>query len=121
MRSGPAVCAAIILGLVAGTPADQVRGSSERGFTVVARRYSFAPARLEVRQGDLVRIELRSHDIPHSLTIDDYRIAKRVGPDEAVTFEFRAERAGSFPFYCDLKIEDGCRGMRGTLVVQRAP
>jgi nitrous-oxide reductase len=75
-------------------------------------------ARIEVQQGDLVKIELRTHDIAHSLTIDDYRIAKRVGPGQPVTFEFRAERAGTFPFYCDLKSEDGCRKMRGVLVVE---
>jgi heme/copper-type cytochrome/quinol oxidase subunit 2 len=88
-----------------------------REFTVVARRYDFTPARIEVRQGDLVKLELRTSDIAHSLTIDDYRISKRVGPGQPVTFEFRAERAGTFPFYCDLKSEDGCRKMRGVLVV----
>jgi heme/copper-type cytochrome/quinol oxidase subunit 2 len=34
-----------------------------------------------------------------------------------VTFEFRADRAGTFPFYCNLTIDDGCREMRGELVV----
>lgn len=95
-------------------PADP----SVREFAVVARRYEFTPARIDVRQGDLVKIELRTRDIAHSLTIDDYRIAKRVGSGQPVTFEFRAERAGSFPFYCDLKSEDGCRKMRGVLVVE---
>jgi plastocyanin len=34
-----------------------------------------------------------------------------------VTFEFRADRAGTFPYYCNLQVEDGCRQMRGVLVV----
>ena len=85
---------------------------------MVARRYAFVPARIEVFEGDLVKIELRTDDIAHSLTIDDYRIAKRVGPGQPVTFEFRAERAGTFPFYCDLQNEAGCRTMRGELVVK---
>jgi heme/copper-type cytochrome/quinol oxidase subunit 2 len=96
----------------------QIQGPTERPFSVTARRYAFVPARIEVFEGDLVRIELRSDDIAHSLTIDDYRIAKRAGPGQPVTFEFRAERAGTFPFYCDLRNEAGCRKMRGELVVK---
>ena len=82
------------------------------------RRYAFNPPRIEVNQDDLVKIELRTEDIAHSLTIDAYRIAKRVGPGHPVTFEFRADRAGTFPYYCNLQIDDGCRQMHGELVVR---
>jgi heme/copper-type cytochrome/quinol oxidase subunit 2 len=34
-----------------------------------------------------------------------------------VTFEFRADKTGAFTFYCNLTVEDGCRQMRGELVV----
>jgi heme/copper-type cytochrome/quinol oxidase subunit 2 len=88
-----------------------------RSWSVVAARYKFAPARIEVNQDDLIKVELRTDDIAHSLTIDAYRIAKRVNPGQSVTFEFRADRPGTFPFYCNLQIEDGCRQMRGELVV----
>ena len=97
---------------------SQRQGSSTRPFAIVASRYRFEPARIEVNEGDLVTIELRSADIAHSLTIEDYRIAKRVGPGQTVTFEFRAERAGTFPFVCDLKADEGCLKMRGVLVVR---
>jgi heme/copper-type cytochrome/quinol oxidase subunit 2 len=103
---------------VGHSAAVQIQGPTERPFSVTARRYAFLPARIEVFEGDLVKIELRTEDIAHSLTIDDYRIAKRVGPGQPVTFEFRAERAGTFPFYCDLQNEAGCRKMRGELVVK---
>ena len=106
----------LILALVAAAAQDQ--GPTAKPFSVGAHRYAFVPARLEVNQDDLVKIELRTDDIAHSLTIDDYRIAKRVGPGVPVTFEFRADRAGTFPFYCNLQAEDGCRQMRGVLVVK---
>jgi nitrous-oxide reductase len=102
-------------------PLSQSQGSTARSFAVVASRYTFAPARIEVFQDDLVTIELRTDDIAHSLTIDDYRVSKRVSPGQTVSFEFRAERTGTFPFYCDLKAEDGCRAMRGTLIVKPRP
>jgi heme/copper-type cytochrome/quinol oxidase subunit 2 len=96
----------------------QDQGPTAKPFRISAHRYAFEPARIEVNQDDLVKIELRTEDIAHSLTIDEYRLAKRVGPGHPVTFEFRADRAGSFPFYCNLQVEDGCRQMRGVLVVK---
>ena len=91
---------------------------STRSFEIVAKRYAFEPAAIEVRTDDLVKITLRSEDMAHSFTIDDYRIAKRVGAGQTVTFEFRADRPGTFPFYCNIRSDDGCKQMRGTLVVR---
>ena len=107
----------LIFALVAAA-ATQDQAPTARPFTVHAHRYSFDPPRIDVNQDDLVSIELHTDDIAHSLTIDAYRIAKRVGPGQPVTFEFRADRAGTFPYYCNLQIEDGCRKMRGVLVVK---
>lgn len=106
----------LVFALLAAATQDQ--GPTNKPFAVSAHRYAFDPPRIEVNQDDLVKIELRTADIAHSLTIDEYRIAKRVGPGQPVTFEFRADRAGTFPYYCNLQIEDGCRQMRGVLVVK---
>jgi heme/copper-type cytochrome/quinol oxidase subunit 2 len=87
---------------------------------VVARKYSFSPRRIEVQENDLVKVTLETTDIPHSFVIDDdnYRIAKRATPGHPVVFEFRADKAGTFPFYCNLTTDSGCKNMRGELVVR---
>ena len=110
----PAGAAALFLTVIAA----QDQGPIARLFSVTARRYAFEPARIEVFQDDVVRIDLRSDDIAHSWTVDDYRIAKRVSPGQPVMFEFRADKIGTFPFYCSLQTEDGCRQMRGQLIVK---
>ena len=107
-----------LFALAAGALSAQDQAPTARPFAVTARRYRFDPPRIEVFQDDLVQIELKTADIPHSLTIDAYRIAKKVTPGHRVTFEFRADRAGTFPYYCNLQIEDGCRQMKGVLVVK---
>ena len=112
----PASAAALFLIRAVVTAQDQ--GPIARPFSVTARRYTFEPARIEVFQDDVVRIDLRSEDIAHSWTVDDYRIAKRVSHGQPVTFEFRADKVGTFPFYCSLQTEDGCRQMRGQLIVK---
>ncbi len=85
--------------------------------TVSARKYSFAPSRIEVEQDDIVKITLKAEDIPHTFTIDPYRISKRAAPGQPVTFEFRADQAGTFTYYCELTADPKCREMRGQLVV----
>lgn len=112
--------------LLAGLLGTAVLGSAvplaqdaphQRRLTVVARKYVYEPARLEANLDDLVRVTLTSPDIAHSFTVDAYRIAKRVGGGQTVTFEFRADQAGTFPVYCNLKQDDRCREMHGELVV----
>ncbi len=109
---------ALVLGVALGlTAAFAQEGGREQKFSVSARKYAFAPMRLEVQQDDLVRISLASEDIPHSFTIDKYRIAKRVEPGKPIVFEFRADQAGRFPIYCNLAIDEKCKEMHGELVV----
>jgi plastocyanin len=91
---------------------------AQQAFTIHAHKYAFEPARIEVTQGDIVKITFRADDIPHSFTVDAYRISKRAAVGENVTFEFRASTAGTFPFYCQLRADDGCRTMHGELVVK---
>jgi len=95
----------------------------KRDFDVSAKKYQFVISgsdaqEIRVTQDDLVRITLTSADIPHSFTLPDYRIQKRVEPGRDVVFEFRAEKAGRFEFYCSLT-NDNCRerGMVGALIV----
>jgi heme/copper-type cytochrome/quinol oxidase subunit 2 len=111
-----AIAATTALTVIAGEGLER-QSDTRREFTIVAKRYAFEPAVIEVHQDDLVKITLRSADIPHSFTLDRYRIAKRVGAGGSTTFEFRAHEAGTFVFYCNLKLEDGCRDMRGRLIV----
>lgn len=89
-----------------------------RPLVVTASRYKFDPPRIEVTENDLVKVQLRTTDIAHSFTVDAYRIAKRTSPGHPVTFEFRADKPGAFPFYCNLQTEEGCRQMRGELIVR---
>ena len=87
-------------------------------FTLVARNYRYAPDRLEVTQDDLVRLTIRSEDYTYSFAIDEYRIVRRVPAGETTTFEFRADRAGTFRFYSNLTGEGGHAEMQGQLVVR---
>jgi heme/copper-type cytochrome/quinol oxidase subunit 2 len=86
--------------------------------SVTAKKYAFDPPRIDVQQDDIVKITFKTDDIPHSFTIDKpYLIAKRATPGHPIVFEFRADQPGTFTYYCNITTDDGCRQMRGELVV----
>jgi heme/copper-type cytochrome/quinol oxidase subunit 2 len=121
---------ATVLGLVsvAAQPFDGLRtvpraveGQEQgqvREFTVTGNRYAFSPASLTVGRNDLIKITFTAQDMAHSFTVEGYRIMKRAGAGQTVTFEFRADQSGTFPFYCNLSQDEKCKDMKGTLTVK---
>jgi heme/copper-type cytochrome/quinol oxidase subunit 2 len=97
--------------------AAQEQGTT-REFAVSGNQHAFSPASISVNRNDLVKITFTASDMPHSFTIDEYRIVKRAGAGQTVTFEFRADRSGPFPFYCNLSQDAKCKDMKGTLTVR---
>ena len=96
----------------------QEPAQNRREITIVAKDHTFIPNRIDVTQDDLVKITLRSEDVPISFAVDAYRITKRVAGRTSITFEFRADQPGIFPFYCNLTTDSACKDMRGVLSVR---
>ena len=95
---------------------DQAPGRPE--FTLVAKDFRYSPDRLDVGQGDLVKVTIRSDDVAYSFAIDEYRIVRRVPAGGTTTFEFHADRPGTFRFYSNLTSDSGHAEMQGRLVVR---
>ena len=96
----------------------QDQAPNRREFTVTAKDYHFSPNRLEVTQDDLVKVTVRSADVAYSLTIDEYRLSKRVPAGGETTLEFRADRTGTFAFYSNLTSDARHSQTRGELIVR---
>jgi nitrous-oxide reductase len=117
MARGLLLTALLIVSSGSVSRVGQDQAPSRREVAIIARDHQFVPDRIEAVHDDLVRVTLTSADRPYSFAIDAYRIAKRAGAGQTITFEFRADQAGTFPFYCNLARDPGCRDMKGTLVV----
>jgi heme/copper-type cytochrome/quinol oxidase subunit 2 len=115
------LCAALLtltlLALVFTSSGVQAQEDNRREVSVAARHNGFNPARVEVHENDLIKVTFTAEDAPHSFTIDEYRIAKRARPGHPAVFEFRADRAGKFPYYCTLSAPTGTHDIRGELIV----
>jgi cytochrome c oxidase subunit 2 len=121
LLAGPAVVrlfAHPFAGAGAALAAPQDQAPNRREFSVVARDYRFSPNRIEVTQNDLVKLTIQSEDVAYSLTIDEYRVSKRVPAGGTTTLEFRADRTGNFSFYSNLTSDARHAEMRGELVVR---
>jgi heme/copper-type cytochrome/quinol oxidase subunit 2 len=115
--------AAIIAGVLLASAPFWIRGFASgeqvREIAVVGDEFAFTPARIEVQKDDLVQIRFTAKDLAHSFTIDlPYRISKRAAAGHSVVFEFRADEAGRFRYYCNLTQDDRCRKMIGELIVR---
>lgn len=97
------------------TPPDQ---NTPRTIEVVAKRFAFEPARIEVTEGEHVRLVVKSGDGVHGIEIKKFKISKKVprGGDP-VTIEFVAAAPGEFPILCSEYCGDGHEDMKGMLVV----
>jgi heme/copper-type cytochrome/quinol oxidase subunit 2 len=119
-RGTVTVIAGVALASAAFWTLGLARGQGQvREISVVGNQFAFSPSRIEVQKDDLVRITFSAQDVAHSFTIDvPYRISKRAASGQSVVFEFRADEAGRFTYYCNLTQDDRCKQMKGELVVR---
>ncbi len=106
-------------------------GSAQRGwllgevqaYDIVSLRQENGPVEqpvLEVSKGDQVVLKLRSSDVTHgfSLKAYDIYIAEGIKPGKTVFVSFKADKVGTFFFYCNVFCGDIHQHMTGTLVVK---
>ncbi|HSK09619.1 MAG TPA: cupredoxin domain-containing protein [Vicinamibacterales bacterium] len=93
-------------------------GPAVREFTVEAERFEFTPDRIEVNQGDTVRVTVQSTDVTHGFEIEEFDIDLYVHKSgRPATAEFVADRAGSFEITCSEYCGRGHSRMKGVLIV----
>lgn len=112
----PLACLAIAAVCLVGLSASDQ--GQVREFSVTGNDHAFSPSRIEVQKDDVVKVTFTASDMPHSFTSDRYRISKRAGAGQTVTFEFRADQSGTFEYYCNLSADERCRNMKGQMVVR---
>jgi len=114
---------ALLLGVAALPPVQQDPAAASapaqpREIPIVASRFAFEPARVEVTEGERVRLVVSSADGVHGLEIKKFRVNKKVPRGgEPVTIDFVASAPGEYPILCSEYCGNGHADMTGTLVV----
>jgi cytochrome c oxidase subunit 2 len=97
---------------------DPAAASAPREIPVVAKRFTFEPARIEVTEGERIRLVVASGDGVHGVEIKKFKVNKKVprGGDR-ITIDFVASAPGEYPILCSEYCGNGHEEMKGTLVV----
>jgi nitrosocyanin len=108
-----AVCGVMMLTRGVTWAAQSPKAPTTRTFTVVAVDIDtvqmWLPSTIVINQGDHVRLVLKNMmggapDV-HGFAIPDYHIAELIPHGATKTVEFVADRAGIFPFICQIHAE----------------
>ncbi|PIU37514.1 hypothetical protein COS77_00520 [Candidatus Roizmanbacteria bacterium CG06_land_8_20_14_3_00_34_14] len=92
--------------------------SSVKEFTMTAKKWAFDPDVVTVKQGDNVRLKLKSIDVTHGFALPDFNVKVDLVPDKEKTVEFVATKKGEFAFFCSVLCGAGHQDMKGKLVVE---
>lgn len=114
---------ALLLGAAAmSSQQDPAAASAPREIRVVAKRFTFEPARIDVSEGERVRLVLTSADGVHGVEIKKFKVNKKIPRGgEPVTVEFVASAAGQYPILCSEYCGKDHDSMKGVLVVSVKP
>ncbi len=92
-----AVSGAVLFGAEAGWLAPR---PAVHNITIQASQFAFAPATIQVRQGERVRVQVVAKDLAHGFYLDSYGVEAAAAPGAPATVEFVADRAGSYRYRC---------------------
>lgn len=115
-RIGAAALGGVLaLSLFAWADASEV---PPRTIEVVASRFKFTPAVIEVTEGERVQLKVRSSDGTHGIGIKEFQVKAKVPKTgETVTVEFLAGKAGTYVVKCSEYCGGGHSRMKGELIV----
>jgi cytochrome c oxidase subunit II len=129
MQSQQVLNAAAVVGMAllfgaafTAAPQDPTTASAPREITIVAKRFAFEPASIEVIEGERVRLRVSSADGVHGLQVRRLRINQLIPRGgQAVTIDFVASAPGTYEILCSEECGDGHDTMTGTLTIKARP
>jgi len=87
-------------------------------FSMIAKKWQFDPSTINVKQGDKVRLKIKSIDVTHGFSLPDFNVNENLEPEKEVVVEFIADKKGEFSFFCSVFCGEGHSGMKGKLIVK---
>jgi heme/copper-type cytochrome/quinol oxidase subunit 2 len=88
-----------------------------RTIEVGAKSFEFKPKDITVKSGEPVTISLKSEDIIHDFTVDEFKVHVSATPDKPGQGGLQADKPGRYEIYCSVSGHKQS-GMTGTLIVE---
>jgi cytochrome c oxidase subunit II len=92
--------------------------AQEKVIQMTAEKFKFTPAVVELKVGQPVVLELTSLDRKHGFQVPDLKIDENIEPGRVTRVRIVPDKAGTFPFHCDVFCGSGHEEMAGEIVVK---
>ena len=100
-----------IAAIALASPPDQV-------IKITAKRFEYNPNEIKLKKGVPAVLEFTSLDRLHGFSCPDFGIRTDIAPGKVATVRFVPDKAGTFPFHCDIFCGDGHEEMTGKFIVE---
>jgi cytochrome c oxidase subunit II len=104
-----------------GSPPMHFMGprTEPRQIDITAKRFSYDPNTITVKEGEPVELVLKSLDVPHGLKFRELGVEVKAGKGKTGEVEFTPEKTGDFVGHCSVFCGRGHGSMELTLHVVR--
>jgi cytochrome c oxidase subunit II len=91
--------------------------AEERVIKIVAKKFDFTPNEIQLTKGMPVVLELTTLDVFMGINAPGLGIRTDIVPGKTVRVNLTPDKAGTFPFICDVFCGDGHEEMGGQFIV----
>ena len=98
--------------------ATQEAPPSANEVKMTAVKYRSDPDTVRVKKGDRAKLAITATDRDHGFKLAAFHIDQKLPKGEAVTVQFTADKAGTFPFQCSVFCGLGHKKMKGQPIVE---
>lgn len=88
-----------------------------RVIRITAMQFKFVPDLVRVKLGERVRLIVKSVDVTHGFTIDEFNVGELLHADKEAVIEFVPDMTGTFVYKCSNYCGTGHDEMKGRLIV----
>lgn len=92
--------------------------SDARVIRVEASNWAFTPSTITAKVGEKVKLQLVGVSGNHGLGATDLGLDVKFNEGETVTADLPTDKAGIFPFRCNVLCGEGHRAMTGAIVIE---
>jgi cytochrome c oxidase subunit 2 len=103
-------------GLAAATTMTAAQ-PQERIIKVVAKKFDFTPGEIHLKKNVPVTLEFTTSDVIMGFNLPDFALRTDIMPGTTSRIRFMPDKAGEFPFHCDIFCGSGHESMTGMVIV----
>jgi cytochrome c oxidase subunit 2 len=89
----------------------------ERVVKISAKKFTYTPDEVTLKLGEPVVLELTTEDVHMGFKCVDLGVRADILPGKVTRLSLTPQKAGSFPFFCDVFCGDDHELMSGTLTI----